>query len=168
VQIYTREAVFLDSLEGFVSGGLLAGEAVIVIATAHHRQELQDRLARRGIFLVEPRAQSRYIDLDADETLALFMVDGLPDAGRFSSVVSDLMTRARGADRKVRAFGEMVAILWARGNEIATFELEKLWHGECEARGFSLFCAYPRNGFSRDGDAAIERICSSHSQSLLA
>ena len=38
VQIYERDEVFLDALEGFVAGGVRSGEAVIVIATDSHRQ----------------------------------------------------------------------------------------------------------------------------------
>ena len=33
VQIYLDDSAFLDSLEGFVAGGLLAGDAVILIGT---------------------------------------------------------------------------------------------------------------------------------------
>jgi hypothetical protein len=44
VQIYADQGVFLDSLEGFVSGGLLAGEGVIVIGTRAHLIALEQRL----------------------------------------------------------------------------------------------------------------------------
>lgn len=33
VQIYQNEGVFLDSLEGYVAGGILADDGVVVIAT---------------------------------------------------------------------------------------------------------------------------------------
>jgi hypothetical protein len=43
VQFYDRDSVLLDSLCGFVSAGLLAGESAIIIATKEHIQALDDR-----------------------------------------------------------------------------------------------------------------------------
>jgi NAD(P)H-hydrate repair Nnr-like enzyme with NAD(P)H-hydrate epimerase domain len=36
LQIYEDDDIFLDALTGFVGGGINAGDAVIVIATATH------------------------------------------------------------------------------------------------------------------------------------
>jgi len=168
VQIYERDAVFLDSLEGFVSGGLRADEAIIVIATPEHRRALEDRLANRGIGLTLARKQGRYIDLDAEETLSAFMVSGWPDPDLFSEVVTGLITRASASGRPVRAFGEMVALLWGRGDSGATIRLEHLWNTLCLAQGFTLFCAYPRSGFTQDASASIREICETHSQVRLS
>lgn len=49
VHIYQDDDVFLNSLEGFVSGGILAGDGVVVIATPPHLASLQNRLINRGI-----------------------------------------------------------------------------------------------------------------------
>lgn len=114
------------------------------------------------------RAQDRYIGLEAEQVLERFMVNGWPDDARFEQVIADLITRARGEDRKVRAFGEMVAVLWARGDQAATVRLEHLWNGLCQADTFSLFCAYPRAGFTRDLSKSINEICAVHSRVLAA
>jgi hypothetical protein len=164
VQIYEKDTVFLDCLEGFVRGGIEDDEAVIVIATDEHRRALERRLARTGIDLDVARRENRYIDLDAEATLAEFMMEGWPDDGKFQQLVSNLMTRARSGGRPVRAFGEMVALLWGRGHNGATIRLEHLWHTLCLAQGFSLFCAYPKSGFTQDAAASIREICETHSQ----
>ena len=74
------------------------------------------------------------------------------------------LQRARSHARPVRAFGEMVALLWARGDNAATIRLEHLWQTLCLAQGFSLFCAYPRSGFTQDAGDSIRQICETHSQ----
>jgi len=64
----------------------------------------------------------------------------------------------------VRAFGEMVAILWAQGNSGATVRLEHLWQDLCQEQNLALFCAYPRCGFTLDSAQSIEDICAAHSR----
>lgn len=164
VQIYENDATFMDSLEGFVAGGLRAGDGVVVIAMSGHRYALQERISACGVDLDRARASDQYIDLDAEETLAQFMVGGWPDENRFNKVVSSLLLRAGAGGRRVRAFGEMVAILWSQGHNGATVRLEHLWHELCRKESFSLFCAYPRTGFTKNTEESIREICEAHSR----
>ncbi|HUR40494.1 MAG TPA: MEDS domain-containing protein [Verrucomicrobiae bacterium] len=164
VQLYEQEGAFLDSLEGFVADGISRGESVIAIATASHLQALDARLAARGIPVEQARAEDRYIPLDAADTLSRFMVRNWPDEGLFRTLVADLLKRARAGERRVRAFGEMVAIMWARGEHGATVNLEHLWHSLCKSEDFALFCAYPKSGFTQDAQSSIDQICASHSR----
>ena len=130
--------------------------------------ELSTRLVPRCASQTLPseRAQDRYIGLEAEQVLERFMVNGWPDDARFEQVIAGLIKRARGEGRKVRAFGEMVALLWARGDQGATVRLEHLWNGLCQTDTFSLFCAYPRAGFTRDLSKSIREICAAHSRVL--
>jgi hypothetical protein len=164
VQFYEADATFTDTLVGFVSGGLAAGESVIVIATPPHRQTLEKRLNASGFDIDSAKADDRYIALDAEQTLGFFMRKGWPDDERFFKLVRALMGRAAKGGRKVRAFGEMVAIMWARGEQGATVRLEHLWHELCAAEGFSLLCAYPKVGFTQNAAASMSEICAAHSR----
>ena len=168
VQIYDTDSVFMETLEGFIKDGLRADEGVVVIATPTHLRAVETRLEGYGLNLNEIRAQDRYIGLEAQRVVERFMVNGWPDDERFKQVVADVITRARGSGRKVRAFGEVVAILWARGNQAATVRLEHLWNDLCQLDTFSLFCAYPRAGFTRDLSKSINEICAAHSRVLAA
>ena len=165
VQIYGDDNIFLDALEGFVGSGLRAGDSVIVIATAPHLHELEKRL-RTGSWIDVDRArwEDRYIALLAQETLDKFIVNGWPDDKLFEKTLSRLIARARGDSRKVRVFGEMVALLWAQGNTGATVRLEHLWNKLVQAEKLPLFCAYPRAGFEHDADASIHALCAAHSR----
>ena len=132
VQIYEEDGAFLDCLAGFVSGGLKAGEAVIIIASAAHRHSLEFRLRAQGVNLAAAVMEGQYFAFDAEQSLSKFMVEGWPDENLFNHFVNSLLARARGKnDRRVRAFGEMVAVLWAEGHNGATVRLEHLWHQFC-------------------------------------
>src|ERR1700739_2025106 len=79
VQIYEEADVFLDTLAGFVVGGINAEECVIVIATEPHLAALENRLQIFGISIDEVIEEDRYIPLNAHDTLAKFMVNDWPD-----------------------------------------------------------------------------------------
>jgi hypothetical protein len=164
VQIYDDSDCFLDALEGFVAGALRTGDAAVVIATPAHQDSLRGRLTAEGFDLDAARRRNQYIALDAAETLGLFMRDGWPDEALFRECVQGILDRARGNGRRVRAFGEMVALLWAEGHSGATVRLEHLWHSLCQQEAFALFCAYPRAGFTKDATASMLEICAAHSR----
>jgi hypothetical protein len=113
ILVYEADAYLIDALSRFVSTGLAAGEAAIVIATPPHREQLDTRLRAHGVDLATACAQGQYVVLDAAETLAQFMVDGWPDAQRFADVVGNVIAGAGSHYPRVRAFGEMVELLWA-------------------------------------------------------
>ena len=164
VQIYEDDIAFLDTLEGFIGNGLQAGDSAIVIATEAHLDALEARLTAQGVDLTTARREDRYIDLDAELSLARFMVNGWPDDRLFVAFVTGILKRARRKGQRVRAFGEMVALLWARGDHAATVRLEHIWQKLCQAESFSLFCAYPKVGFTENASASINTLCAAHSK----
>ena len=164
VQIYQNDLALIDSLEGFIAGGLSAGDAVVIIATPTHRAALQRRLESQGFDIAAVAAADRYSALDAEKTLAKFMINGWPDDELFQTLIEQLLARAQSGGRRVRAFGEMVAILWAQGNNGATVQLEHLWSRLCHDKTFSLFCAYPRSGFTQSTTASMKEIFDAHSR----
>ena len=163
-QFYEHDGALLDNLTGFIGGGLKAGENTIVIATAEHLSALEKRLDSSGVNVAIAKLLDRYIPMVAEEALGKFMVDRWPDDDRFESFVTDLILRARVNDRRVRAFGEMVALLWARGDAAATVRLEHLWEQICERQDFSLFCAYPKAGFTEVPVKSLTDIRACHSR----
>jgi hypothetical protein len=164
VQIYEDDGVFLDALEGFVAGGIRQGDAIILIATPLHLHGLKCRLEQNGFDVNAAIARDQYIALDARETLAKFMVNGWPDDELFAKLIDDLLARGRARHRRVRAFGEMVAMMWADGLCGATVRLEHLWARLCAEKEFSIFCAYPKTGFTENATEAISSVCAAHSR----
>jgi hypothetical protein len=162
VQFCDGDDVVLDTLEAFCAGGLLLGEAVIVIATAAHLAALRQRLRLREMDIATLQIFDQLIALDADETLKRFMRNGEPDAALFEAMASELLERARAGGRPVRAFGEMVQLLWERGEYDATIQLERIWQRVCVAEQIPLLCAYRKDSFTSDDPGGIRRICQAH------
>jgi PAS domain S-box-containing protein len=93
----------------------------------------------------------------------------VPDQARFNEIVGGTVERAGAAGGAVRIFGEMVALLWAAGNGHAAQELERFWNELARTQPFSLYCAYPIDGFGESGHTeAFGRLCEAHTHVLPA
>ncbi|HUP92621.1 MAG TPA: ATP-binding protein [Solimonas sp.] len=159
VRFYERDDFLVDEVSAYIDGGLAQGESGIVIATPAHRAGLVDRLNGRLA-----KAADRFVALDAVATLGAFMVDGLPDEQRFASTIGPVLQRAAAAGNgRIRAFGEMVALLVQQDNEAAAIRLEQLWNGLARSYTFDLFCAYPMDSFTTAAQGeSFRRICHEH------
>jgi hypothetical protein len=162
-QVYEDEASFLDSLTGFIGHGLWKGEAVVVIATPAHVDGLQERLRASGLDLGHLRADDRFITLSAETTLSQFLVEGWPDAALFEATLMPVIERARRADRPVRGFGEMVALLWERRQYAATVRLEHLWQKLATRERLQVLCSYPKRSYLRAPETSRAGIVAEHS-----
>lgn len=164
VQVYENEKIFLDTLEGFTGTGFLANDSVVIIATSTHLDALNARLRSQGFDLNALIKADQYIPIDAEDLLSVFLVDGWIDEKIFNSFITDIVKRAKQRNGKVRAFGEMVAVLWKQGNRGATIQLENLWNQLHGKDPFTLFCAYPKTGFTHSADDSIDEICRQHAK----
>ena len=167
LQLYTDEEQFLNTLTGFVRSGLENNDGVILIATEAHLNKLHEKLNELGMN-PRPFFNANYFPLDAHVMLSKFMVNGWPDESLFMEFITGLMKKVRSRNRKIRAFGEMVAVLWENGDSDAAIELEKLWNKFSEKEMFCLFCAYPQSHFSDKDSGHLGHICSAHSKILAA
>ena len=162
VQIYRSEGAFLDTLAAFLSSGLRAGDGSVVIATPAHQSSVRRRLAAIGL----DQASDQLVLLDADQTLGQFLVNSWPDKRLFEATIFRVLERASRGGRRVRAFGEMVALLWARRNYEAAVRLEFLWHDLCQRESLTLLCGYPSEEFSTAPQHFIEGVQRAHSRVL--
>jgi len=164
VDFYDRDEDLIASLVDYVAAGFDAGDAVVVLATAPHRAALETASAGAGIDLRTARASGAFTMVDAADTLAGFMVDGIPQMDPFASVVGDLIRQAAADGRPVRAFGEMVALLWDEGNVAAAIDLEALWDQLATGCQLSLYCAYKMSSLAAHGDlGSTNEVCQRHS-----
>ncbi len=171
VDFYADDAAFLDNLSDLISRALKAGGVCLVIAAAPHRQGIAQRLRASGIDLSLAVRNSQYLLLDAEATLAKFMVDGLPDRDRFFATIEPLFLNAKaslGPDVTFPiAFGEMVALLWTEGKREAAVRLEQLWNELGRRHSFALRCAYAIDNFAHaDEDLLFHQIRAEHNYVL--
>ena len=169
VQFYDNEFFLLDSITEFISDGLHAGDACVVIGTEAHRDWLATKLLGHGLDVVNDGLGDRYFAFDAQETLSRFFINDVIYPELFRKLVGDVLTRAAGKGaRHVRAFGEMVALLAGRGNFKAATQLEQLWNELQKKHEFALFCAYSLNSFNGDHSKALMDVCQEHSHVIPA
>ena len=169
VQFYETDEFLLNSLSSYIGTGLSTGEVVIVVATPAHRKGLEDHLHAHNLEVAAASTRGQYLQLDAAETLSKFIVDGSPEPGRFTEVVGNVIARATEGGRRVRIFGEMVALLWAEGNCDAAIRLEELWNDLGQTHRFMLFCAYPLNGCGGEALAQpLSDVCGTHARVIPA
>ena len=168
VEFYEDDSILTQSLHRFFSVGLSKGEASIVVATCDHMKALEESLAGDGLDLQAARETNLFTAMDAADTLAVFMEDGVPNPEVFAEVLGNVIDRASAGNRKVRIFGEMVALLWSKGNVTGALRLEDLWNSLAESRHFKLFCAYPTESFRGRNLAPLRSVCHRHTHVIAA
>ncbi len=150
IQLYTDDDLFARAVAEFLETGFAGGAGAVVVATAPHATAIATRLFAAGFDVAAARERGQLVVADAHGTLAQFMVDGMPDRARFFAAITPVLERVRAAGyREIRAFGEMVDLLWDH-NLPATVALETLWNEVLADRRVSLLCAYRIDNFDRD------------------
>ncbi|MFP2925382.1 ATP-binding protein [Pyxidicoccus sp. 3LG] len=165
VQFYEDPAFLSDVVVRFLEAGFQVGEPAVVIATEAHRASFAQCLKVNGFDVEGACATGRLVLLDARETLTRFMVGGLPDWSRFQRVIGEVLERSHrsAGGARVRAYGEMVDLLWKERNPQAALLLEEQWNDIGKEHPFSLLCAYEMGNFRTQEDAqAFQAVCSSH------
>jgi anti-sigma regulatory factor (Ser/Thr protein kinase) len=164
VHFYEGDDDLVGAVTAYLGEGLRNDETAIVVATATHTAAFEAALSARGIDVAEARARGALLSFDASLTLSKFFAGGEMDADAFDSVVGGIVRDASRSGRPVRAYGEMVALLWDDGNVPAAIELESLWNDLGRQVSFSLFCGYPANSVAGDEHAdAFHQVCHLHS-----
>jgi anti-sigma regulatory factor (Ser/Thr protein kinase) len=163
VHFYDHDSELAEVVGRHLADGLASGDVALVIATDPHRRAFEDVMSDAGIDVAGAVRDGALVLLDASATLACFMRDGSPEPVAFDEVVGTLVRRAAETGRRVRAYGEMVALLWDKGLVNAAMELEELWNGLADQVSFSLLCAYPRHSVANGNAEAFEGICRLHS-----
>jgi MEDS: MEthanogen/methylotroph, DcmR Sensory domain len=128
----------------YMAEGLRRGDGLLVIALPEHRSSIEAELRAESAYS-KAILEGRLVYLDAAATLDRFMVDGEPDAPRFEAVIGQALraVRSRAVQGGVRAYGEMVGILWQAGQKEAAIRLEELWNQLLRKSDATLFCGYP-------------------------
>src|ERR1700750_2242218 len=129
VQFYGRDEELADRVTDSLLGALDGGGVAVVIATPEHRREFETRLGQAGVDLAGARDDGSYVALDAGQMLSELMVAEQLDRAAFDRVTGAVIRRAGAGGRPVRAFGEMVALLWDDGLVSAAVRLEAVGGG---------------------------------------
>jgi hypothetical protein len=165
VHFYDTDKALIDRLCGIVSSGLKLGNAVLLVVTQDHRDQLVYVLEQTGVDVDGHIREGRLIIRDVRQSLPRFMIRGKPHAEFFRSFVRSLLATVKQSvseEQGLVVFGEMVSMLWEEGNHAAALEVERLCNDILSEGTCHIHCAYPRSLFSKDA-TGLREICENHS-----
>jgi hypothetical protein len=159
VRFYHSTASLARVVAAFIGGGFVARQSALVIATPEHCAAIAAALESLSFSIDRLRGDGRLTMLDANATLASFMVNGGPDAIRFESVVGAAIHGCGVSNpRGVRAYDEMSDVL-SHGNLLAAaMRVERLWTRLFTSHRCAVLC----------GHAVTDRLKMTWQQSLCA
>jgi len=150
VQLYQDQEFLNRAVCRFAAAALANGEGLILVPTVAHWNAFRPRLEAQGVNVKDAQARGQLTIVDADELLPRFMQKAMPDGPMFLGLAGEIVARTRGAGRfpKVRWWGEMVNILWERGDVAASMNLEDLFDQVSHAEDIAIFCSFLMDNFN--------------------
>jgi hypothetical protein len=150
VQLYQDEDFLSRAVCRFAGGALANGEGIILVPTLTHWNAIRPRLEAEGVDVKAARERGQLTVVDADECLPRFMRNSMPDSSIFLGLAADVIGQARAGVRyeKVRWWGEMVNVLWERGNAAASMNLEDQFDQLAHKHDIAIFCSFLMDNFN--------------------
>jgi hypothetical protein len=150
VQLYQDEDFLSRAVCRFAGGALANGEGIILVPTQAHWNAIRPRLEAEGVDVKAARERGQLTVVDADECLPRFMRNSMPDSSIFLGLAADVIGQARAGVRyqKVRWWGEMVNVLWERGNAAASMNLEDQFDHLAKEHDIAIFCSFLMDNFN--------------------
>lgn len=167
VRFYDTDEELVNAVVPFLAAGLDTGESVLVIARESHRSAFERELAALDKGLEQAIAAGTFVAVDAAELLC-YLQDretGEMSAADFDAAVGMLVRRQLAGGRRLRIYGEVVALLWDRGEVSTAIALEAMWNDLQRQHTFALFCGYPVAQTPAQREA-MEQVCRAHSSML--
>jgi hypothetical protein len=163
VRFYENKESLCRIVAEFLGEGLIAHQPALVIGTPEHCAGIVQELRARHFDVERMQAAGDLLLLDARDVMSTFMVDGVPNGDLFAASAAKAIERICGGrpNVSIRAYGEMVDLLWQDSQTTAAVRLEMLWNKLAMNHDFSLLCGYSMGSFYKD--ASMSEICDQHS-----
>ena len=166
VQLYQDQDFLNRAVCRFAGAALSSGEGVILVPTLTHWNAIRPRLEAEGVDVEAAQTRGQLTVVDADELLPRFMRDAMPDSPVFLGLAADVVAKTREGGRysKVRWWGEMVNVLWERGDVAASMNLEDLFDQLAHEQDIAIFCSFLMDNFNGEVHAhVLPRLGDNHS-----
>lgn len=166
VQLYQDQDFLNRAVCRFAGAALANGEGIILVPTQTHWNAICPRLEAEGVDVQSARERGQLTVVDADELLPRFMRDAMPDSTVFLGLAGDIIGQARAGGRyqSVRWWGEMVNVLWERGDVAASMNLEDLFDQLAKNHDIAIFCSFLMDNFNGEVHAhMLPRLGTNHS-----
>jgi DNA-binding NarL/FixJ family response regulator len=150
VQLYQDQQFLIRAVSRFAASAIANGEGVILVPTAAHWEAFRPCLEADGVDTRAALERGQLTVHDADAFLPRFMRGAMPEAPVFLALAAEVIAAARGGGRypKVRWWGEMVNILWERGDVAGSMKLEDQFDRLAHEHEIAIFCSFVMDNFS--------------------
>ena len=166
VQLYQDQEFLNRAVCRFAGAALANGEGIILVPTLTHWNGIRPRFEAEGVDVEAARERGQLTVIDADELLPRFMRGGMPDSPVFLGLAGNVIGQARAGGRyhTVRWWGEMVNVLWERGDVAASMALEDLFDQLAKNHDIAIFCSFLMDNFNGEVHAhMLPRLGTNHS-----
>ncbi len=164
VELYEEEADLATHVARYLFPGLRAGYPTIVVATPSLRTHVESALSAFDTDLDRARANKTLVELDAEEVLDAISVNGRVDGKAFDRVIGGV-ARSFPTGVPIPAFGQMVGLLWERGNLPGALALEGMWNRLSRELAIHAYCGFQAAGVMRTDDLRL--LANVHDQVVL-
>ncbi|HXH74332.1 MAG TPA: MEDS domain-containing protein [Bacteriovoracaceae bacterium] len=162
VKFYCDLRNLTDLVCDYVVPGISRGDGIIIIATQTNRKAFEAALENRSIDVTMAKAAGQVLLLDAEETLRKIMSGGMPVTSKFNAVIGEKIIKMLEKYPNIRAYGEMVNVLWKQDCVEGTIALEKFWNSLAVIHPFALLCSYSMDENLMKKGKSLSDICSTH------
>ena len=170
-QLYRDAEFYGEAISHFAAEGLVRDESVVIVATGPNWSHIRGRLLSKGFNPAELSRRGQLVFLDAEATLARFLVGEMPDAEQFKALAKATIEQARadGKFPRVRWWGEMVNLLYIADNHSGSTRLDELFDEvRCE-QSISIFHSFLMDKYDAGiYDRAFGDVCRTHAHVIPA
>ncbi len=164
LHIYHDDTSLATTVATFLGPGFPEGDAVVAIGTRAHVAAIEQRLRSDGHDVDAARQAGRYVSMDAERIIARLLRNGLPTPETFAEVVGGHIDRLSRQHGNVRAFGEIVSLLWRDGKRQAALRLEDLWNESLGYHPLTLVCGYAARAVGDTQHPSVQEIVKAHTR----
>jgi hypothetical protein len=148
ISFFKDDDQLCGDVAAFVADGLEQGQPALIVTTEPHRLGITRRLLDSGIGVEEATARGDLLLVDAEETLAALMHRGQVNSALYHDQVGSVLSGLlRDRPGPVRIFGDMVDLLWQRGDYDNAIRIELLSNELAILQPISVICGYSMGHF---------------------
>ena len=167
VHFYADRQELAERVHEHVMPMLERGQAAVVVAGRDNMLTFERFARSKGLDIQRFRNERRLLLFDAQWLMGRFMLGDRPDPRRFRAIVGGQLRTLSLKYPGIHIYGEMEALMMAKGDPDAAMELERLWNELAGEVRFNLLCAYPLDLFVPDDHhRTLERVRKAHNYTL--
>ena len=164
LHLYDDDTSLATTVATFLGPGFAANDAIIAIGTRAHVAAIEQRLRSEGHDVELALKSGRYLVMDAQSVIPGLLRNGLPTRESFADVIGRHIERLAQRHGNIRAFGEIVSLLWRDGKYTAAMRLEDLWNETLGYQPLALVCGYAARAVGAEDGADAKRIARTHTR----